>query len=69
MAAEAPVGSHQVLATKKSVLATVISQITQRITSPMYQDPLLRLFKSAFPENIETDATAQEWTEVYHSSI
>src|ERR1700723_1219097 len=38
-AAEAPVGNHHVLATKKYVLAKVISQITQRRTSPMYQSP------------------------------
>src|SRR5271154_5486135 len=40
-AAEAPVGNHQVLATKKYVLAKVISQMTQRRTSPMYRSPAL----------------------------
>src|SRR5271166_1432072 len=40
-AAEAPVGNHHVLATKKYVLAMVISQMTQRRTSPIYQSPAL----------------------------
>jgi len=35
----------------------------------MYQDPLPQSSKSASPENVETDATAPEWTEVYHSSM
>jgi len=47
-AAEAPLGSHQVLATKKYVLAMVISQITQKRTSPMCLDPLL-IDKIGFP--------------------
>src|SRR5580704_14934526 len=37
-AAEAPVGNHHVLATKKYALTKVISQITMRRTRPIWRD-------------------------------
>src|SRR6266536_426224 len=71
VAAEAPAGNHQAFARKKYVLAKVISQMTQRRTSPMYPDPLTHPNQSAFPlvRARRTDAAARERTEVYHSSM
>src|SRR5947207_11073524 len=59
VAAEAPTGSHQVLATKKYVLAKVISQITTSNARPIPQ--------SSQKTNGKNDKKRRETTSVYRA--
>src|SRR6476659_8894160 len=72
-AAEAPTGSHQVLARKKYALINVISQTTIKITRPMYGDlpswvpgpPHLRKMNKTPENRMSGDGTAG----AYHRSL
>src|ERR1700732_2938809 len=70
-AADAPVGNHQVLATKKYVLTNVISQTTMRTTRPIDRDPRVTFSVCPLPhfaKSLEISAVERQTARVYHSS-
>ena len=71
-AADAPTGSHHVLARKKYVLISVISQMTTRRTRPMYPDLPVECSAVAIDpaDNLPNlDSPGPKTGRVYHRSL